>query len=239
MQNEFAKLRQQSGLSPEALALSLGYSARTIRRYETGDARPRRPVVDALRRLVEPPRLLFPAFPNFDFIDLFAGIGGLRHGFDAIGGRCVFTCEWNPLAQLTYRANFHDGDDHVFAGDITKVDAKDIPGHDVLVAGFPCQPFSIAGVSKKNALGRQHGFKCEAQGTLFFDVARIIEHHRPEHSAGEREEPCEPRQGEYLPSHPQHAEGRTGLSGQLEGHQRQVVRPAEPRAYFHRRLPRS
>ena len=116
---------------------------------------------------------------SFRFIDLFAGIGGLRIGFDAIGGKCVYTSEWNPYAQLTYRANFHDEPDHVMAGDITKVDAGDIPEHDVLLAGFPCQPFSIAGVSKKNALGMEHGFRCETQGTLFFDVARIIEHHRP------------------------------------------------------------
>ena len=115
----------------------------------------------------------------FRFIDLFAGIGGLRIGFDAIGGKCLFTSEWNPYAQKTYQANFHDDIDHVMAGDITKIDASSIPEHDVLLAGFPCQPFSIAGVSKKNALGLEHGFRCEVQGTLFFDVARIIEHHRP------------------------------------------------------------
>lgn len=114
---------------------------------------------------------------SFKFIDLFAGIGGLRRGFESVGGTCVFTSEWNPYSQRTYRANFPD--DHEIAGDITKVNAGDIPLHDVLLAGFPCQPFSIAGVSKKNALGRPHGFRCETQGTLFFDVARIIEHHRP------------------------------------------------------------
>lgn len=114
---------------------------------------------------------------DFRFIDLFAGIGGLRLGFEAIGGECVFTSEWNRYSQKTYRANF--GDAHELAGDITQVDAAEIPKHDVLLAGFPCQPFSIAGVSKKNALGRPHGFACEAQGTLFFDVARIIEARRP------------------------------------------------------------
>jgi DNA (cytosine-5)-methyltransferase 1 len=117
---------------------------------------------------------------RFRFVDLFAGIGGLRRGFEQLGGRCVFTSEWNPLAQKTYEANFHNPADHIFAGDITKINAADIPDHEVLLAGFPCQPFSIAGVSKKNALGREHGFKCEAQGTLFFDVARIIEYHRPQ-----------------------------------------------------------
>lgn len=113
----------------------------------------------------------------FDFIDLFAGIGGLRVGFEAIGGRCVFTSEWNKFSQQTYKANF--GESHPIAGDITQIHEKDIPDHDVLLAGFPCQPFSIAGVSKKNALGRAHGFACDTQGTLFFDVARIIAHHRP------------------------------------------------------------
>jgi DNA (cytosine-5)-methyltransferase 1 len=117
---------------------------------------------------------------RFRFIDLFAGIGGLRRGFEQLGGRCVFTSEWNDLAAKTYRANYHDPADHIFAGDITEVHETDIPDHDVLLAGFPCQPFSIAGVSKKNSLGRDHGFKCEAQGTLFFDVARILEYHRPQ-----------------------------------------------------------
>ena len=115
----------------------------------------------------------------FTFIDLFAGIGGIRLGFEAHGGHCVFTSEWNAFAQKTYLANFPLDDAHVFAGDITAVDAEDIPEHDVLLAGFPCQPFSIAGVSKKNALGRPHGFKCTTQGTLFFDVARVIATKRP------------------------------------------------------------
>jgi len=113
----------------------------------------------------------------FTFIDLFAGIGGLRLGFDAIGGKCVFTSEWNKFSQETYRANF--GDEHEINGDITAIDERDIPAHDVLLAGFPCQPFSIAGVSKKNSLGRAHGFADETQGTLFFDVVRILRHHKP------------------------------------------------------------
>lgn len=117
--------------------------------------------------------------PAFRFIDLFGGIGGLRSGFDAIGGKCVFTSEWDSYAQQTYRANFQDTLDHQMVGDITKVNASAIPQHDLLLAGFPCQPFSLAGVSKKNALGMEHGFRCEAQGTLFFDVARILEYHRP------------------------------------------------------------
>lgn len=113
----------------------------------------------------------------FTFIDLFAGIGGLRRGFEAAGGRCVFTSEWNKFAQKTYTANFHDG--RPPQGDITATETSDIPDHDVLVAGFPCQPFSIAGVSKKNSLGRLHGFACETQGTLFFDVARILKDKKP------------------------------------------------------------
>lgn len=115
---------------------------------------------------------------DFTFIDLFAGIGGLRRGFESIGGRCVFTSEWDKYSQKTYRANFPD-DDHEINGDIRAIDAADIPAHDVLLAGFPCQPFSIAGVSKKNALKRPHGFEDKTQGTLFYDVARIIKHHKP------------------------------------------------------------
>lgn len=114
---------------------------------------------------------------KFTFIDLFAGIGGLRQAFEQSGGNCVFTSEWDAYAQKTYIENFTPT--HTVNGDITKIDANDIPNHDILLAGFPCQPFSIAGVSKKNALGRAHGFACETQGTLFFDVCRIIEKKRP------------------------------------------------------------
>ncbi|WP_319005710.1 DNA (cytosine-5-)-methyltransferase [Pararhizobium sp. BT-229] len=113
----------------------------------------------------------------FTFIDLFAGIGGMRLAFDSVGGRCVFTSEWNVHAQKTYADNHRDN--RPLEGDITKVHTDDIPDHDVLVAGFPCQPFSIAGVSKKNSLGRKHGFEDETQGTLFFDVARVIAAKRP------------------------------------------------------------
>jgi DNA (cytosine-5)-methyltransferase 1 len=115
---------------------------------------------------------------SFTFIDLFAGIGGIRKGFESAGGRCVFTSEWNEWSKKTYRANFPN-DEHEIVGDIVPYDAADIPDHDVLLAGFPCQPFSIAGVSKKNALGRPHGFECTTQGTLFFDVARIIAAKKP------------------------------------------------------------
>ncbi len=117
---------------------------------------------------------------SFRFIDLFAGIGGLRRGFDLAGGTCVFTSELDKYAQQTYRANFDDGFGCPMVGDIREVQEEAIPAHDVLLAGFPCQPFSIAGVSKKNALGQPHGFRCDTQGTLFFEVARILAFHRPE-----------------------------------------------------------
>jgi len=112
------------------------------------------------------------------FIDLFAGIGGIRLGFESIGAECVFTSEWNPYSQKTYAANFQD--EKPIVGDITKVDEAEIPDHDILLAGFPCQPFSLAGVSKKNSLGRATGFLDETQGTLFFDVARIIKAKQPQ-----------------------------------------------------------
>lgn len=118
---------------------------------------------------------------DFTFIDLFAGIGGIRTAFDAIGGECVMTSEWDDYARRTYETNFptDEGSGHLFRGDITAVDASEVPDHDVLLGGFPCQPFSIAGVSKKNALGRAHGFEDPTQGTLFFDVKRIIDVKRP------------------------------------------------------------
>ena len=111
----------------------------------------------------------------FTFIDLFAGIGGMRIAFDRVGGQCVYSNEWNKYSQQTYYANFGEQPD----GDITQVVASKIPNHDILVAGFPCQPFSIAGVSKKISLGRATGFEDKTQGTLFFDVCRILKAKRP------------------------------------------------------------
>jgi DNA (cytosine-5)-methyltransferase 1 len=115
------------------------------------------------------------ANPKFKFIDLFAGIGGIRLAYQNLGGKCVFTSEWNDFAKRTYEAHFGE----VPFGDITQIPESSIPDHDLLLAGFPCQPFSIAGVSKKNALGKKHGFLDETQGTLFFDLARIIAHKKP------------------------------------------------------------
>jgi DNA (cytosine-5)-methyltransferase 1 len=145
---------------------------------------------------------LFPKKPkhygnaDFTFIDLFAGIGGIRKGFDDAGGECIFTSEWNKFSVKTYKANHYcGGKNHSFNSDIRDITLSHlseisdeeayahidqlIPDHDVLLAGFPCQPFSLAGVSKKNSLGRMHGFECDAQGTLFFDVCRIIKAKRP------------------------------------------------------------
>lgn len=113
--------------------------------------------------------------PEFTFIDLFSGIGGFRLAFQGIGGKCVFTSEWDKNAQKTYEANFGE----VPFGDITQINEKQIPKHDILLGGFPCQPFSIAGVSKKNSLGRKHGFADETQGTLFYDIVRILKAKRP------------------------------------------------------------
>lgn len=158
------------------LAQHLGVSLRTLQRWKAGETVPPVLVVSELQRLLDfgAPRVLQG---DFKFIDLFAGIGGIRQAFESIGGECVFTSEWDDYAQRTYAENYPGG--HPINGDITQIDANDIPDHDLLLGGFPCQPFSIAGVSKKNALGRAHGFQDETQGTLFFDVARIIDQKRP------------------------------------------------------------
>jgi len=115
---------------------------------------------------------------DFTFIDLFAGIGGIRLGFEHIGGKCVFTSEWNKFSKETYQANFGT-EEYFMDGDIASFPVEQVPDHDVLLAGFPCQPFSIAGVSKKNALGKPHGFKCATQGTLFFNIEKILEAKQP------------------------------------------------------------
>lgn len=176
---EFEALRLKTGLTRTEAAGLLGVTERTVIRYENGESRPSPIAIKWLQEHLArlPEKRKKPA--AFKFVDLFAGIGGLRIGFDAIGGQCVFTSEWDKYSQATYRENF--GNDHPIAGDIREFskDPSLIPAHDVLLAGFPCQPFSIAGVSKKNALGRPHGFLCDTQGTLFFDLAQIIAHHQP------------------------------------------------------------
>lgn len=159
----------------EQLAARVGVNPRTVRRWLAGESSPKWGIAKAIEaELVRDER---PRKPDFTFIDLFAGIGGIRRGFESRNGRCVFTSEWDDHARRTYKANFPDSDD--IAGDITKVDPKDIPNHDLLLAGFPCQPFSLAGVSKKNSLGRKHGFLDETQGTLFFNIVNILKEKNP------------------------------------------------------------
>ncbi|MFW9595849.1 MAG: DNA (cytosine-5-)-methyltransferase, partial [Macromonas sp.] len=177
--NHTAILHQLRRTKSQAdIAKELNVDVRTIRRWEGGASEPPAYVSVALKQLLPPTAPPEVQANDFKFIDLFAGIGGIRLAFEKIGGRCVFTSEWDSYAQKTYREN-HASHGHELNGDITGIDAADIPDHDVLLAGFPCQPFSIAGVSKKNALGRLHGFQDETQGTLFFDVARIIDAKRP------------------------------------------------------------
>lgn len=182
--------------SQAKLASLLEVSPKTVARWEAGETECPpylRAALEDIKKQQSEATVPAPTDkPSFRFVDLFAGIGGIRLAFESIGGECVFTSEWNKFAQQTYARNFghelpgfvegiHEEDNgHVFAGDITKVEAEAIPDHDVLLAGFPCQPFSIAGVSKKNSLGREHGFADATQGTLFFDVARIIQEKQPQ-----------------------------------------------------------
>ena len=158
------------------IAEQLEIDQRTVRRWELRQVPIKIYAIPALQGMLPFEAAAINA-DGFKFIDLFAGIGGIRTAFERIGGQCVFTSEWDSYSQKTYVQNFNGH--HTMAGDITQVVASEIPDHDVLLAGFPCQPFSIAGVSKKASLGREHGFKDATQGTLFFDVARIIEAKQP------------------------------------------------------------
>ncbi|MGE4272812.1 MAG: DNA (cytosine-5-)-methyltransferase [Desulfitobacterium sp.] len=159
------------------IAQEIGVNESTVRRWLNGDCKPKDYIVPQLQQMLKDIVPQPKDTAMFSFIDLFAGIGGIRKAFEDKGGKCVFTSEWDSYAQRTYAVNYHI--DEPIYGDITQVDEHLIPTHDLLLAGFPCQPFSIAGVSKKNALGRSHGFMDETQGTLFFDVARIISAKRP------------------------------------------------------------
>lgn len=168
------------GFTQKQIAEHVGMDPKTVRRWEKGETRCPTMLEASLRNM------LLQAAPlgggtetqdGFSFVDLFAGIGGIRMGFESHGGHCVFTSEWNDFSKKTYLENF--GDRHPFVGDIVPFPLEDVPDHDVLLGGFPCQPFSIAGVSKKNSLGRPHGFECTTQGTLFFNVAQIIAAKRP------------------------------------------------------------
>ena len=178
----FRRLRTKAGFDINETAAKLGISPKTAYHWDNGECKPKVAAIELLRQLSIFKNDKRTGGDRFRYIDLFAGIGGFRMAFDDIGGNCVFTSEWNEMSQKTYLANFQC--DHPIAGDIREFtsspdDLDRIPEHDVLLAGFPCQPFSIAGVSKKNALGRPHGFRCDTQGTLFFDLAQIIDHHEP------------------------------------------------------------
>lgn len=179
---EFTRLHEQAGLTFEEACKLIEVAPRTASAFTSGKREPRRLAIKTLKKAVVD-RCAEPAEkyngPAFRFVDLFAGIGGLRKGFESIGGQCVFTSEWDPHSQKTYALNYPDN--HEVKGDVREFSEKPelIPEFDILLAGFPCQPFSIAGVSKKNALGRPHGFLCDTQGTLFFDTAQIIAHHKP------------------------------------------------------------
>ena len=193
--NKILEIYDQGQLAAKLNEVGSQHCRETVNRWVKGKLTPRLTYAEHMHL-----KSLLPSKPtkktSFTFIDLFAGIGGIRKGFEAIGGECVFTSEWNPFAVRTYKANHYcDPERHRFNQDIRTVTLSDklevseeeayqnidreIPDHDVLLAGFPCQPFSLAGVSKKNSLGRKHGFECETQGTLFFDVARIIKAKRP------------------------------------------------------------
>ena len=187
MENQFDQssisdlLEQVTNLySISDISTELQVNQSTIHRWLNGSVQPKSFIAD---RLVNMIARKIPAQENdekqgdFTFIDLFAGIGGIRKGFEQAGGKCLYTSEWDEFAQKTYSNNYPSK--HPINGDITKVNAADIPNHDILLAGFPCQPFSIAGVSKKKSLGRPTGFADKTQGTLFFDVARIIKEKQP------------------------------------------------------------
>lgn len=157
-----------------------GYAGAAIQGGAAGEPSQQVPFTIDYSSLPFPPA----AEPAFRFIDLFAGIGGFRLALQAQGGKCVFTSEWDKHAKHTYALNFGEtpfGDIRQFTGqNITEAEIKKlIPDHDILAAGFPCQPFSHAGVSARSSLGQSHGFSCEIQGTLFFDLVRIAKAKRP------------------------------------------------------------
>lgn len=162
--------RMRLGLTQKDFADALGMGKtgdRTLRRWENGESTPSPLEFNSIMQFAE--TVLFEAKKgnaSFTFIDLFAGIGGIRIPFQELGGKCVFTSEWDKFAQKTYRVNFGEEPQ----GDITKIEAKDIPDFDILLGGFPCQPFSQAGLKK--------GFS-DTRGTLFFEIERIIQEKRP------------------------------------------------------------
>ena len=169
----------------ERVAKHLDVNPRTVKRWENGESHIPKGNLIVLEQLLLDYDPRKPLTGDFSFIDLFAGIGGIRRGFDAQRGQCLLTCEWDSYAQKTYESNFPSNPNHSFICDVNTITKSDedikrfVPRHDVLLAGFPCQPFSLAGVSKKNSLGRVHGFACQEQGNLFFKVADILRVRRP------------------------------------------------------------
>lgn len=168
------KKRTALGLTQRAFAELLGMpesGERTVRGWELGEHRPSPAKIAQIEGLPETAKYKSPysdgkGAEKFTFIDLFAGIGGIRLPFQNLGGHCVFTSEWDKFSKKTYAANFGE----IPAGDITKIKASDIPAHDLLLAGFPCQAFSQAGLKQ--------GFN-DTRGTMFFEIQRILAHHRP------------------------------------------------------------
>ena len=169
LREDIKNKRQKLGLTQKDFADALGMGKngdRTIRRWENGESTPSALEYKSIMEFAETVPFTVVDSPSFNFIDLFAGIGGIRIPFQELGGKCVFTSEWDKFAQKTYRINFGEQP----AGDITQIKEEDIPKFDVLLGGFPCQPFSQAGLKK--------GF-ADTRGTLFFDIERIINYHRP------------------------------------------------------------
>lgn len=177
---DIAKKRKQLGLTPKGFASAVGigsYNDQIVRSWESGE---QSPAPEQLERIAdlgvrEPFKPSDDASQAFTFIDLFAGIGGIRLPFQELGGRCVFSSEWDRFAQKTYQMNYGE----IPAGDIREVKSTDIPDFDILLGGFPCQPFSLAGLSKKRSLDRPTGFDDQTQGTLFFEIKRILADKRP------------------------------------------------------------
>ena len=177
--SEFVKAtRENLGLGRTEFAHLLGLNSageRTVRGWENGEHKPTPKKIDDIKALESRLEETFANAPyainpdnnyKFSFIDLFAGIGGIRLPFQELGGRCVFTSEWDKFAQKTYAANFGE----VPKGDITEISAAEIPSHDILLAGFPCQAFSQAGLKQ--------GFN-DTRGTMFFEIQRILCEKRP------------------------------------------------------------
>ena len=168
--SSFEDLYMKSGLKPEHISELLSVDIRTVYRWIKGEVEPKAIYLKELKSIISNmnggARFQGPKNSSFTFIDLFAGIGGIRLPFQELGGECVFTSELDKFAQKTYTTNFGE----VPSGDITKIPAEDIAEHDVLLAGFPCQAFSQAGLKQ--------GFM-DTRGTMFFEIQRILAHHRP------------------------------------------------------------